>query len=226
MLRYRTWRRRGGQWAGMGIVRSPGSANNTRTYFLLSRTFDSFSTVWSVRITGLIEIYTRFSFEGENFVLDQQVVRAALKAFTTLMNCAQTQGRHKVIELARSLPPSSAYLKRLLPGSDKRPSEPPVLSDASWVDHGVLIDLIEWRASLLVHELAQTTDLPDATIYQRVSKAATEAFVAGRVGEMISRLDESGMKPRDKEVLKKVYVLVSRFLRPSYVCPMYSISTI
>ncbi|KAK1236046.1 hypothetical protein PQX77_000725 [Marasmius sp. AFHP31] len=147
------------------------------------------------------------TFEGENFVLDQQVVRAALKAFSTLMTCAQTQGRHKVLELSQALPPSSAYLKRLLPGPDKRPSEPPVLSDASWQDYGVLITLIEWRAALLVHEIAQTTDSPDATIYQRVSKAVTEAFVAGRVGEMISQLEQPEMKARDTEVVKRVYSL-------------------
>ncbi|KAL0578791.1 hypothetical protein V5O48_003203 [Marasmius crinis-equi] len=147
------------------------------------------------------------SYEGENYVLDQQVVRAALRTFTTLISCAKTQSQDKLNELADSLPPSSIYLKRLLPGPDKRPSEPPVLSEASWADPGVLISLLEWRAALLVHEVAQTTDALEATIYQRVSKAVTEAFVAGRVGEMLVLLNEREIGPKDKEVVKRVYIL-------------------
>ncbi|KAL0578790.1 hypothetical protein V5O48_003202 [Marasmius crinis-equi] len=146
--------------------------------------------------------------EGENYVLDQQVVRAALKAFTRLTAFAKTQSQDKLNEFVNSLPPSSVYLRRLLPGSDRRLSEPPVLFEASWTDPSVLISLLEWRAALLVHEVAQTTDAHDATIYQRVSKAVTEAFVAGRVGEMLALLNEREViGPKDKEFVKRVYIL-------------------
>ncbi|KAF9262889.1 peroxisomal oxidase [Marasmius fiardii PR-910] len=146
------------------------------------------------------------TFEGENHVLDQQVVRAALKAFTTLFENLKSQ-RQNVTELASSLPPSSAYLRRLLPRPDNHSSEPPILSETSWSDPSVLITLLEWRASLLVHELAQTNQSPDATIYQRVSKASTEAFVAGRVGEMLTLLSKSKMSSKDQEVVRSLYLL-------------------
>ncbi|KAG7088140.1 hypothetical protein E1B28_012162 [Marasmius oreades] len=146
------------------------------------------------------------TYEGENYVLDQQVVRAALKAFTMLFKNANSQ-RQKTSELASSLPPSSAYLRLLLPEPDNSQPEPPILLEASWFDPSVLITLLEWRASLLVHEIAQTSHSPDATIYQRVSKASTEAFVAGRVGEMLALLRESEMSTKDQEVVRRLYIL-------------------
>ncbi|KAE9389428.1 acyl-CoA oxidase [Gymnopus androsaceus JB14] len=139
------------------------------------------------------------TYEGENFVLDQQAVRAALKAFRVLFGPeGKSQPSASVIQ---NLPPSSDYL------------QPPILKDddsssSSWYDSETLILLLEWRAALLVHELAQTLQDPDATIYQRVSKGTTEAFVARRVGEMISGLKaQPELKPNDVDVLRRLYIL-------------------
>ncbi|ESK95258.1 acyl- oxidase [Moniliophthora roreri MCA 2997] len=157
--------------------------------------------------SGVGQIFAEFvpaaTYEGDNFVLDQQVVRAAIKSFSTLFN----NKTGFVPEIANALPPSSAYLKRLIPTANIKPNEPPVLSETSWTNPSTLVALLEWRAALLVHEVAQTIETPDATIFQRVSKAATEAFVAANVGDMIVRLDTSVMGSKEKDVLTKLYLL-------------------
>ncbi|KAJ7123613.1 peroxisomal oxidase [Mycena epipterygia] len=135
------------------------------------------------------------TYEGENFVLDQQVLRAALKAFRGLFATTTSP-------TAASLSPSSFYLRLLL---DKN-LVPPELNPASWTQPAAPILLLEWRAALLVHELAQTSAAPDATATQRVSRAVTEAFVAARVGEMIEALG-STFKQHEAEIVKKVYLL-------------------
>ncbi|KAF5338285.1 hypothetical protein D9757_014912 [Collybiopsis confluens] len=154
------------------------------------------------------------TYEGENFVLDQQAVRAALKAFKNLFG---DDGKSRPSSSTlQNLPPSTYYLRLLIDSK-----EPPVLHDASnnshppassssssWNDPETLILLLEWRAALLVHEMAQTVEDPDATIYQRVSKGTTEAFVARRVGEMISGLRaNSELKKQDVGVLGRLYLL-------------------
>lgn len=135
-------------------------------------------------------------YEGENFVLDQQVIRASLKAFHGLLATTTSP-------TAASLSPSSFYLRLLL---DKN-LVPPELNPASWTQPATPILLLEWRAALLVHELAQTSAAPDATATQRVSRAVTEAFVAARVGEMIEALG-STFKQHEADVVRKVYLLV------------------
>ncbi|KAJ7769564.1 peroxisomal oxidase [Mycena maculata] len=135
------------------------------------------------------------TYEGENFVLDQQILRAALKAFRGLFN--QTPGPS-----VDSLSPTSYYLRLLLDNK----LLPPELSPESWTTPTTAILLLEWRAALLVHEMAQTIGAPDATVTQRVSRAVTEAFVAARVGEMIEALGAT-LRPRETEVVRKVYIL-------------------
>ncbi|KAJ7718945.1 peroxisomal oxidase [Mycena metata] len=132
------------------------------------------------------------TYEGENFVLDGQVLRAALKAFRGLFT--STSGH--------SLSPTSQYLRLL---RDKN-LIPPELDSTSWSHPATAILLLEWRAALLVNESAQTLSEPDATLTQRVSRAVTEAFVAARVGEMIDSL-KSALKQREAEVVGKVYLL-------------------
>ncbi|KAF9074329.1 acyl-CoA oxidase [Rhodocollybia butyracea] len=147
------------------------------------------------------------TFEGENFVLDQQVVRAALKAFRNLFGL---DGRSLPSpSTIQGLPPSTFYLRLLASPSN----EPPILKDSdnsnsSWNDPETLIVLLEWRAALLVHEMAQTAQDPDSTIYQRVSKGVTEAFVARRVGDMISVLKASSeLRRNDINVVSQLYIL-------------------
>ncbi|KAJ7038971.1 peroxisomal oxidase [Mycena alexandri] len=135
------------------------------------------------------------TYEGENFVLDGQVLRAALKAFRGLSTSTSST-------TVPSLSPTSQYLRLLL---DKN-LVPPDLNSTPWSHPATAILLLEWRAALLVNESAQTPSEPDATLTQRVSRAVTEAFVAARVGEMIDGL-KSALKQREAEVVAKVYLL-------------------
>jgi acyl-CoA oxidase len=70
----------------------------------------------------------------------------------------------------------------------------------------VLVLLLEWRAALVVQDLVHHEANPDASATQRVSKAATEAFVAVQVGQMIQELQFSD---KEKCVVADLYRLVS-----------------
>jgi acyl-CoA oxidase len=168
--------------------------------------------------------------------LDQQTVRAALKAFNVLV-----RGKMSV----SSLQPSTRYL-RLLKLDDHTQTQtqtPPKVTSTSLMDSSVLISLLEWRAAALVRDLASMSqkyssaadtgalvgvnvstlrngnvDVEDATVYQRVSRAVTEAFVAGQVGEILAELETRGVEDekqklgsREIVVMRKVYTLVSFF---------------
>ncbi|KAF7343923.1 Acyl-coenzyme A oxidase [Mycena venus] len=138
-------------------------------------------------------------YEGENFVLDGQVLRAALKAFRGIF--ASESASSSPVK-ASPLSPTSHYLRLLL----DKDLVPPELNPASWTQAGTAILLLEWRAALIVHECAQTLKEPDATATQRVSRAVTEAFVAARVGEMIESLG-TVLKEREAKIVGKVYLL-------------------
>ncbi|KAF9234866.1 acyl-CoA dehydrogenase/oxidase C-terminal [Melanogaster broomeanus] len=114
------------------------------------------------------------TYEGDNFVLDGQVVRAALKSYNLLSSAPD-----------RPLASYSNYLRLLKGDSPKRP----MISESTWQDPRAIIHLLEWRAALAVQNYAQTADDPDASINQRLAKAITEAFVATQVGEMIADLN-------------------------------------
>ncbi|KAJ7226961.1 peroxisomal oxidase [Mycena pura] len=136
------------------------------------------------------------TYEGENYVLDGQVLRAALKSFLSVVAAGAPT------TTAAALSPTSYYLRLLL----VKNLLPPELSPASWKQPATTILLLEWRAALLVHESAQTIGQPDTLATQRVSRAVTEAFVAARVGEMIQGVGNT-LKPREADVVKKVYLL-------------------
>lgn len=139
------------------------------------------------------------SYEGDNFVLDQQVVRAALKSYRNLFDSKNPS--------AINLSPSSSYLRLLL----NLTSRPSVATDASWREGSTIILLLEWRAALIVNEYAQNAKAPDASVNQRVSKAVSEAFVATQVGEILKSLQQSGLQNKEAEVLSNVYLLVRVF---------------
>ncbi|KAK7029744.1 acyl-coenzyme A oxidase [Favolaschia claudopus] len=145
--------------------------------------------------SGIGKLYADFvpaaTYEGENFVLDQQVVRAALKTFRGLSSTK-----------VPSLSITSLYLRHLL----DKDSAPPSLDDQAWTQPTFAILLLEWRAAFLVQEIANTTSAPEPTAAHRASRAVTEAFVAGRVGELITGLD-AALKPREAAVVRKVYLL-------------------
>ncbi|KAF9450509.1 peroxisomal oxidase [Macrolepiota fuliginosa MF-IS2] len=148
--------------------------------------------------SGLGRLYADYlpsaTYEGDNFVLDQQVVRAALKSYVALLKSKDTT----------SLSPSTSYLRLLAP-SGNAPLTP---SDGAWQDPTTAILLLEWRAAFLVRELAQVVQDPDASSSQRVAKAVTEAFVGARVGDIIKGLPETFEgKESDVKVIGKLYLL-------------------
>ena len=134
------------------------------------------------------------SYEGDNFVLDQQVVRAALKSFTTLFSQPNPS--------SSGLSPSTYYLRLLVDPA----ARPPTLSTTVWSDVAVLVQLLEWRAACIVQELARNPDAGDASVNQRVSKAVTEAFIATQVAELIASLS---LPSAEREIVADVYRLVS-----------------
>jgi len=119
------------------------------------------------------------TYEGDNFVLDQQVVRSALKSYHKLFSSSPPS--------LLSLSPSSNYLRLLTP-----PEINVSLSIQDFADPKISIILLELRAALIVQDHAKnlaTGDI-DASVIQRVSKAVTEAFVAVQVAEMIKGLED------------------------------------
>lgn len=126
-------------------------------------------------------------------MLDQQVVRAALKSYSNLMSAKSPS--------TDMLSPSSYYLRLLLPSS-----KPTVqLTNGLWKDYSVAISLLEQRAALMVQDLAGHSKSADANVNQRVSKAVTEAFVAAQVGLMIQALP---LGDTDNRVIRDLYRLV------------------
>ncbi|KAF8644979.1 hypothetical protein AX16_008153 [Volvariella volvacea WC 439] len=169
---------------------------------------------------GLGRVYADFlpsvTYEGDNFVLDQQVVRAALKAYKALFASfshphLSSHGYGPSQSRDSQLPPSSAYLRLLIPtqcpaligaggSSSASPLPPPLVqrgfrnTPVDWMDYQNVVLILEWRAAVLVQNHASssasagtTVDL-DPSVNQRVSRAVTEAFVASKVGEMIEGL--------------------------------------
>ena len=128
-------------------------------------------------------------------MLDQQVVRAALKSYRSLFSSKPPA--------VASLTPSSAYLRHLV----NPPTIPTSFLDKDLRDPATSILLLELRAALIVHEHAQNALETDASTNQRVSKAVTESFVAAQVGGMINSL--SSLSAKDRVVVSKVFLLVS-----------------
>ncbi|KAF9048370.1 acyl-CoA oxidase [Hymenopellis radicata] len=98
------------------------------------------------------------TYEGENYVLDKQVVRAVLKA-------QQQQ--------PTASPSFSGFL---------RLQQPPLLTHTSWENPETLILLLEWRAAVF----ARNIDEEDAGVARRLSIAVTEAFIAVQVRELLT----------------------------------------
>ena len=138
-------------------------------------------------------------------MLDEQVVRATLKSCNLLASA-----------LDRPLGSHSNYLQ-LLRTPDQ--SNRPVISATMWQDYATIIYLLEWRAALAVESAAQNLEHPDAGINHRLSKAVTEAFVATRVGIMVSDLNQ--LPQNEANALKDLYLLV----RPCHSAKLASLFT-
>lgn len=105
----------------------------------------------------------------------------------------------------QSLLPSSRYLRLLISPARSLPS----FTEDDFRHPTTSILLLEWRAARIVEEHARTVDDSDASINQRVAKAVTEAFIAAQIGEIINTLGPTGMKERERNIVGKVYLLVS-----------------
>ncbi|EKM75391.1 hypothetical protein AGABI1DRAFT_79987 [Agaricus bisporus var. burnettii JB137-S8] len=152
--------------------------------------FSAFSGLGSLYADQLPTV----TFEGDNFVLNKQVIRAAQKSYTNILKSKDVF----------NLSSSNAYL-RLLVGEHSMPSLP---SDSEWQNPATAVLLLEWRAALLVRELAQHVDDLDASATQRTAGAVTEAFIAARVMEMIKELPVViGDKQRNVKILEKLYLM-------------------
>jgi acyl-CoA oxidase len=134
------------------------------------------------------------SYEGDNFVLDLQVVRAAAKAYKRYTSAAKPD--------PSILSPMTNYLRLLsqLPLADN--------TFGGWADPHTSVYLLEQRAIHMVREYAQHQDDPDASAPQRVARAVTEAFVVAQVEGIIHELP-SQLPGKDAHVFKDLLTLVS-----------------
>ncbi|PIL25736.1 hypothetical protein GSI_11486 [Ganoderma sinense ZZ0214-1] len=139
------------------------------------------------------------TYEGDNFVLDAQVVRAALKAFARAASSTPAQGA----ELA----PNEAYLRWLTdPNPDAGVNAGHSVSTARWGNPRRVVEMLERRAACMVRERAAHAADPDASMDQRVARAVTDAFVAAQVDEVIDGL-EGSVGGKEAVVLRKLYTL-------------------
>jgi len=152
---------------------------------------------------GLGRLYIEYlpsaTFEGDNFVLDGQVVRAATKLCKAVLSSTSA---------VANLPLPSAYLRLLSTTSEA----PPQVTASTWHDVHSVVLLLEWRAALMVKNFTQTpaSGDVDANVNQRLARAITEAFVAAQVGEMINNL--TNLPSEDARVvgcLYRLYLLTS-----------------
>lgn len=152
---------------------------------------------------GLGRLYIEYlpsaTFEGDNFVLDGQVVRAATKLCKAVLSSTSA---------VANLPLPSAYLRLLSTTS----GAPPQVTASTWHDVRSVVLLLEWRAALMVKNFTQTpaSGDVDANVNQRLARAITEAFVAAQVGEMINNL--TNLPSEDARVvgcLYRLYLLTS-----------------
>ena len=132
------------------------------------------------------------SYEGDNFVLDRQVVRGSLKAYRNFFSSAPPS--------IGSLSPFFSFLRHLVD-----PSPPFPISKYDWRIPGISIYLLGLRAALVVQNYADDSGNSDTAVNQRVANAVTKAFVATQVGNMIQDL-EHGI---DGETVEKLLLLVS-----------------
>ena len=137
-------------------------------------------------------------YEGDNFVLDGQVVRAATKLCSAVLSSTL---------VASKLPLPSAYLRPL-----STDSSPPTLAASTWHDISAIVLLLEWRAALMVKNFVQTQARGDVdgNVNQRLARAVTEAFVAVQVGEMINNL--TALPSQEAKVVGRLYKLVGYYL--------------
>ncbi|KAF7796497.1 hypothetical protein EIP86_007675 [Pleurotus ostreatoroseus] len=141
--------------------------------YLPAATYVALPNVLYIAFSTEVSITSRF--EGDNYLLDQQVVRAALKTYKRITS---SQKERNITAL---LSPSTAYLRLLA-----KPVPP--FSQDSWGNTHACVLLLEHRALALVRSRALHENDADASADQRVSRAVTEAFVAEQLEGFINGL--------------------------------------
>lgn len=132
------------------------------------------------------------TYEGDNYVLDLQVVRAAVKAFKRYASAAKPD--------PATLSPSSRYLRLLYPTSRDD------VASGEWADPHRSVNLLELRAVHMVRDYVKNETDPDASAAQRVSRAVTEAFVAAQAATFIQDLP-SHLPGKEVYVVKDLLTL-------------------
>ena len=99
-----------------------------------------------------------------------------------------------------ALTPSSRYLRTL---NDTQAA----IQYTSLKDPKVLLDLLERRAAHSVRHLANNLNNPDASAYQRVSRAVSEAFVAAQTLNSIEAVKANFVKG-NSNLLINLFILV------------------
>ncbi|TKA50277.1 hypothetical protein B0A53_06349 [Rhodotorula sp. CCFEE 5036] len=159
--------------------------------------------------TGIGRIYATelpsTTYEGDNFILNLQVARSALKAFTNLVTAKAPR------EALSRLTPSSAYLATLAPPPTLPLQLPSTLE--SWKDHSLLQRLLSLRAALTVARVARMMEPQGGKKFGdlswecvALSEAVVEAFLAK---VMVDALAEGGSLAQaagsnEHQVLKQV----------------------
>ena len=134
-------------------------------------------------------------YEGDNFVLDLQIVRGALKAYRNLRT------RDFSAEAVARLPLSTVYL-RFLAKAPIQPIEP------DWTEASQVVCLLERRAAAMVAYRADESNI-DASVDNRVSKAAIDAYLAVRVLALIQGA-QSALSAHEARVVSKLFTLVRK----------------
>jgi len=119
------------------------------------------------------------TYEGDNYVLVQQVVRAALKAFQAIMSSPDP------VKAVSALPPSTACLRFLI--------TPPKTTSATFTwTIADAVQLLELRGAHMVQEHASRVkaNVVEGDADWRVARAITEAFVARRIGEVVVQAEK------------------------------------
>lgn len=117
------------------------------------------------------------TYEGDNYVLVQQVVQAAVKNLQSVLSSSIPS------DAVASLPPFLRCFRHLF-SSQSAPADPFSVFGA--------IHLLELRGAHMVYEHIRRIHAKetDGSADWRVSRAITEAFVAQQVGELIKGMDK------------------------------------
>ncbi|THH33351.1 hypothetical protein EUX98_g807 [Antrodiella citrinella] len=141
------------------------------------------------------------TYEGDNFVLDQQVSRAAVKAFQAFASVSTPSTNS-----TPPLTPSNFYLRTLSSSNHDGTSLPSRHTLIDSASPKTLVDVLEKRAACVVRQHVATLHDSDASIEQRVARAVMDAFVARQALEILEGA-ESALGPEEVAALTNLLTL-------------------